>query len=144
MNLLNILQQCQNFGAQHFTIIFFILLSLIQIAPIKFNPWSTIGKVLLGDLTNKINNMEKKIDNIEYKEDRRDAINKRVRILRFEDELQDTRYHSKDSFDQVLSDITDYNIYCKQHPQFKNEQTMATVEHITKVYKKRLQKHDFL
>jgi len=72
------------------------------------------------------------------------TINKRVRILRFEDELQACHPHSKDSFDQILSDIDDYEKYCADHPKFKNNQTATTVEHIKAIYKERLEKHDFL
>ena len=78
----------------------------------------------------------------EMGEDR--AINARVRILSFCDELQEGRRHSKDSFDQVMSDITTYNKYCSGHPSFKNSQTVATVDYIKKVYAERLEKHDFL
>ena len=126
-----------------------LLLSLIQIAPLKLDPWSAlfgwIGRKMTGELSKKIDALEKKIDSLEAKEDRRDAVNKRVRILRFEDELQTGMRHSKDSFDQVLSsDITDYESYCRSHPEFKNNQTCATVEHIKKVYAERLERRDFL
>lgn len=125
-----------------------LLLSLIQIAPLKLDPWSAlfgwIGRKMTGDLSRKIDALEKKLDGLEQKEDRRDAVNKRVRILRFEDELQSDARHSKDSFDQVLSDITDYDQYCAAHPEFRNNQTSATVEHIKKVYSERLERRDFL
>ena len=125
-----------------------LLLSLIQIAPLRLDPWTAlfgwIGRKMTGDLSKKIDTLEKKIDALEAKEDQRDAVNKRVRILRFEDELQEAKKHSKDSFDQVLSDITDYDAYCESHPKFKNDQTAATVRHIRKVYDERLERRDFL
>lgn len=83
------------------------------------------------------------IKRLDEKGDRREAVECRVRILRFEDELQEGRKHSKDSFDQVLTDITTYDHYCEAHPEFKNQQTAATVEHIRKVYAERLEKRDF-
>lgn len=124
------------------------LLSLVQIAPIKIDPWTLlarkVGQALTGDLSKKIDDLADKVDKLEAKEDRRDTVNKRVRILRFEDELQEGRHHSKDSFDQVLSDITDYELYCAENPSFKNQQTVATVSHIKKVYRERLERRDFL
>lgn len=80
---------------------------------------------------------------VDEKADRREAVSCRVRILHFEDELQEDRHHSKDSFDQVLSDVTTYDRYCEKHPDFRNHQTVATVEHIRSVYNKRLEKRDF-
>lgn len=96
------------------------------------------------EIERTLNDIILAIKKLDAKGDEREAVNKRVRILRFEDELQEGRSHSKDSFDQVLSDISGYNAYCDKHPEFKNEQTVATVEHIKQVYRERLEKHDFL
>jgi len=95
------------------------------------------------EIMKAISDLEKKVDLLDAKGEKREAVNKRVRILRFEDELQEDRRHSKDSFDQVMSDITDYNQYCEKHPEFRNNQTVATVAHITKVYTERLEHHDW-
>lgn len=91
----------------------------------------------------KIDAVEKKVDSVDRKGDERNAISNRIRILRFADELYDNKMHSKDSWDQVLSDTTEYNNYCSSNPEFKNNQTEATVEYIQKEYSKRLEKHDF-
>lgn len=98
----------------------------------------------LGDIKKAIDALKTEIDKIDKKSDRRDAENRRVRILRFEDELQRGLQHSKDSFDQVLEDITWYTRYCDKDPEFKNDQTAATIEHIHKVYHERLERRDFL
>ena len=98
----------------------------------------------LKAIRNDVTEIRKEIRMLDDKGDRREAVDCRVRILRFEDELQEMRRHSKDSFDQVMTDITTYDHYCDQHPEFKNSQTVATVEHIKKVYVERLDKHDFL
>ena len=92
----------------------------------------------------RFNTLDEKIDKVEAKADKNNAISCRVRILRFTDELLEGRNHSKDSFDQVMSDIDVYEQYCIEHPEFKNNQTAATIEHIKKNYAERLQKHDFL
>lgn len=92
---------------------------------------------LIGDL-------ERKVDRLDQKGDEREAVNCRVRILRFADEMLDDRRHSKDSFDQVLTDITTYDKYCDAHPDFRNNQTAATVDYIKRNYAERLEKHDFL
>lgn len=92
----------------------------------------------------KISTLEDRMTKNEAKEDERDAVERRVRILRFADEMLEGRRHSKDSYDQCLSDITAYEYYCHHgHPDFKNNQTAATVEVIKASYKERLEKHDF-
>ena len=91
-----------------------------------------------------IESLDKKIDKIDKEAQEREAITARVRILKFMDELLEGRKHTKDSYDQVMTDITNYNKYCSTNPDFKNNQTEATIEYINKDYQKRLEKHDFL
>ena len=91
-----------------------------------------------------IRELSEKVTALEDKTDRNEAVQSRVRILRFADETQEGHKHSKDSFDQVMSDIDSYETYCEEHPGFKNNQTMATVAYIKRIYAERLEKHDFL
>ena len=81
--------------------------------------------------------------------DRDRAITSRVRIVRFNDELIVARdgnkqLHSRESFDQVLSDIDHYEEYCRDHPEFKNNKTTMSAQNIKECYKERLRKRDFL
>jgi len=96
------------------------------------------------EILSAIKGIRSRVDAMEAKEDERDAIGCRVRILHFCDELQEGRHHSKDSFDQCLSDISTYEGYCDRVPTFKNNQTALTVQYIKRVYAERLEKHDFL
>lgn len=98
----------------------------------------------IDGVNKRIDSLEEKIDRVEEKGDQRNAINNRVRILRFADEMLEDKKHSKDSWDQVMSETTEYEEYCESHPKFKNNQTAATVEYIQKEYAARLEKHDFL
>lgn len=84
------------------------------------------------------------IRSIDEKGDQRDAVEARVRILQFNDDLLEGRRHSKDSYDQAMSDITRYEQYCNDHPNFKNNQTALTIANINNSYTERLEKHDFL
>ena len=123
------------------TVIIVLLMSLIEVSKIKINPWSAIGR-LIGKFLG-ITGLSTKIDALEKKVDENQATTIRVRILRFEDELQDNKYHSKDSWDQCMDDIRRYNDYVKDHPNFKNEITVASTEHIRKEYAERLEKRDW-
>ena len=97
-----------------------------------------------GEVMHAIDGLREKIELVDKKGDERAAISARVRILRFMDEMNEGRRHSKDSFDQALSDIDYYEKYCDKNKDFKNNQTAATVEHIKRVYAERLEKRDFL
>ena len=96
------------------------------------------------EVLKRLDQIEKRIDDIAEKADEREAVNSRLRILRFMDELREGRLHSKDSFDQCMTDITDYEHYCHTHPDFKNNQTVLTIEHIRHNYAERLERNDFL
>ena len=124
------------------------LMSLIQIAPIKFNPWTTIGRwigrAINGELIEKVNNLEKQLEVVEAKHDESEAKSARVRILRFGDELYQGKKHSKEHFDNILDDITEYDTYCREHPDFKNERTKVTESVILNQYRECAEKHSFL
>ena len=91
----------------------------------------------------RIVTVESKVEALSSEMNEERAVAARVRILHFCDECQAGSKHSKDSFDQCLSDITNYERYCASHPNFKNNQTEATCRYIQKLYDERLNKHDF-
>lgn len=98
----------------------------------------------LKSLTEAVDKLSEKIDMIDQKGDERNAVNMRVRILRFRDEMLAGQSHTHDSFQQVLSDIDEYDKFCERNPGFRNNQTAATIEHIKSNYMERLERHDFL
>ena len=83
------------------------------------------------------------IQKINNKIDQRTAVGCRIRILKFMDEIIEGWEHSKDSYNQIMQDITHYHQYCEEHPQFLNHQTDATIERIKKDYEQRLTTNDF-
>ena len=85
-----------------------------------------------------------KMDKLDAKEDRHNAEARRVRILRFADEMLQDHKHSKDSWDQVIVDCKEYSKYTSKDKDFENGQTEATVAFIQEQYHERLKKNDFL
>ena len=85
----------------------------------------------------------KAIQELKAKLDERTAIGCRIRILKFMDEIIEGWEHSKDSYNQIMQDITNYHQYCEEHPQFLNHQTDATIERLKKDYEHRLEINDF-
>ena len=120
----------------------FVLLTLIQLAPIKVNPWSwlakTIGKAM------GIAAIEKKLDEHIATDDKRDADSHRVKILQFNNELLRSVGHTKEEFIEVLAEIDAYERFCEGHPDYPNNRAALAIENIQENYKERLKKHDFL
>lgn len=101
----------------------------------------------IAELDNRSNQRNKrlneKIDKLDDELGERGAISCRVRILKFMDEILEGWNHSKDSYNQVMQDITNYERFCAEHPMFKNNQTVATIEYIKNDYQEHLEKNDF-
>lgn len=114
------------------------LLSIVEVSPIKINPWSwigkTIGRAINGELISKVNDIEIQMQRMKNTIDENEAKAARVRILRFGDELYQGKKHSKEHFDNILADITDYDDYCRAHVDFKNERTKITEQIIKERY----------
>lgn len=131
------------------------LLTLIQIAPIKVNPWSAILE-WLGNQTNKallakmeafeadMKGVKAEVETIRDENREIHAKDCRVRILRFADEIYLGQPHSQEHFKQILGDITHYEKYCDAHPEFENQIAVAAIGQIKETYGERLKKHDFL
>lgn len=95
-------------------------------------------------LMKAIKNISDEIDALrkEMHEDR--ATNARIRILSFSDEIRHNVRHSKESFDQINSDIDIYRRYCDEHPDYKNNRAVLAISNIERVYSDCLRKQDFL
>lgn len=98
----------------------------------------------IDDLFLKIKELDNKIKELDDKIKESSTVSARVRMLRFAGEMLRGINHTKDDWDQVLTDITLYKNYCESHPEFKNDQTVSTTEYLLAEYKRRLEKRDFL
>lgn len=139
-----------------------ILLSLVEIAPIKINPWSAIigflSKKLNADVTQRLDamqqhldamqqrleEMQKKLDEHVVTDDDREARSQRTQILRFNDELIHGVRHTKEHFDEMQVVIHDYETYCGTHKDFQNGRCVHAIANINRVYDELLESHDFL
>lgn len=123
------------------------LLTIVQIAPIKINPWSKlaqiIGRALNAEVLAQQKETQKKLDEHIKVDDERNANLLRTQILRFNDELIEDRKHTPEHFIEILAIIDDYENYCRDHPDYKNNRCTHAVANIKRVYDERLKKHDF-
>lgn len=132
-----------------------LLLSLVQVSKIQINPWTWmtrhVGRAINGEVMEQVKGLNKKIERMEVNlndaraaDERRDIEQRRVRILRFGEELLRNIRHTKEHFDQILIDITAYEKYCSEHPEFENDVTTETIGHIKNVYHQCWEEHSFL
>ena len=90
----------------------FILMTLIQIAPIKLNPWDRIltwlGNHMNADIVKRVDVIEAKLD-----EHIRESSDERIRkvradILDFGNACMNGRPHTKEEFEFVISECDQY------------------------------------
>lgn len=102
-----------------------------------------IGRAINGDLADKVDKLEKDIQKMNHDAGERRAKDARARVLRFGDELLHNVRHSKEHFDDILQDITEYEKYCDDHPEFENDRMQLTAKHIKETYAKCMVEHNF-
>lgn len=113
---------------------------LIQIIPIKINPWSAllkwISKIVTGDACGKIDDLIKQVD-----ENEKDRI--RWEILNFANSCHNGRRHTRDEFQHI---VTLRDKYKKLLEKTNDINGVFDVEYkyIQDQYAERLEKNDFL
>ena len=124
------------------------IMTILQIAPIKINPWSwiakRIGRAINGELIDKVDNLAVDMKKTKDDDDEQWASLSRSHILRFGDELRHGVSHSKEHFDQILLDISKYELYCDTHKDYLNDVAHETIKHIKNTYQECLNKNSFL
>ncbi len=125
-----------------------ILFSLVEIAPVKLNPWSALAKALgravNADLLKELSATKAALEEHIRLDDERNADSHRAKILAFNTELLRGIDHTREDFIEVLAEIDQYESYCRAHPDYKNNRARHAVANIGRVYDDRLAKHDFL
>lgn len=132
-----------------------VVLTLIQIAPVQIDPWSSIaksiGRCINSDLSKKIDTVaaqqlenRRLLDLHIANDEAKTADRRRARILHFNNELLRDIPHTKEEFVEILQEIDKYNAYCRLNPDYPNSRAVHAIANIERVYDERLQKRDFL
>lgn len=147
--------------------------TLVQISPIKINPWSWLRKLVkrgwagfckslnapmlaamekmqteqsaaIRRVQENLLETKKALDHHIAEDDEREANKIRSDILRFNNELMRGIGHTEEEFVEILAKIDWYHDYCKDHETYKNSRAVHAIANIERVYDVRLEKHDFL
>lgn len=131
-----------------------ILLSLIKVKPLEISVWHWIarklGRAFNGEVFDEVKEVKDALKShleeheqakADRDEDRAETF--RQRILRFSDEMYDGKYHSRESFENIIEIIDQYDRYCKTHPEFPNGMTIAATKLIRDQYEDCMRNHSF-
>lgn len=124
-----------------------LLISAIQIAPIKINPWNAIlrwiGNNINQETNKKIDTLEKKIDTHIEKYNKQRVDDMRNTILVFANECSRGIIHSKEQFRFIVSKCDEYEEYIETY-HLKNGVIAEADKLIRSTYQRHLKKNDFL
>lgn len=136
--------------------------TLIEISPLKINPWRGLWKLLQwlwrsfcrsmnAEVLDKLSTVEAEQKDTKSQlekhiklDDEREADKVRTSILHFNNELLRDISHTKEEFVEILAKIDWYNTFCKTHEDYKNSRAVHAIANIERVYDIRLAKKDFL
>ena len=105
-----------------------ILVALVGIIPTIIKN----GKKTQEDIAT----LQKTLDNHIKEDEAEKARNQRYRILRFFDEICEGRRHSESHFEDILDDIANYELFCANHPDFRNNRGTIAMQEIQDTYRK--------
>ena len=147
-------------------IVIAVIFTLLQIAPVKINPWSwlakriggffgglakRIGKAINGEVITELGEIKRKLADLEERDRSQDlarsedkALDARRRILQFADEIRRKVRHSEEHFNNVFEDIKYYKTYCREHADFENDKARISIKIIEDTYEKCSRENDFL
>lgn len=131
------------------------LLSLVEMSPIKINPWSGLAKWLGRAINGEVLSAMETIQTAQKAQadalaahikadDERNADTLRMRVLHFNNELLRGDRHTREDFIEILAVIDAYEQYCKNHPNYRNNRASHAIANIGRVYDDRLKLRDFL
>lgn len=110
----------------------------------KYPVWRQQSMDIQKEFVNQIQALGEKVDQISYINKEGMTLTWRYRILRFNDEVLHGEKHTKEHFDQLLEDITKYERYCRNHPEFPNDKAVCAIKNIRTVYQKCCNEGTFL
>ena len=115
-------------------------ITLIEITPIKINPWQKlfawIGRLINGEMQKDL--IELKRDFEETK-----AQDKRWHILSFARSCRQGEKHTKEEWNHAISELKDYEKYTKEK-NISNGVIEENAKYLRELYQERLKKNDFL
>lgn len=134
--------------------IVFALSMIIQVTPIKINPWSTIGRQLktffVSDILQEIKEMKEDIKNTEEKLDKHIRENNeetarkwRHDILEFSNQEINHKRHTKEQWDDVLPSCKEYELFCERN-NIINEKATKAIKDLNRRYELHMANEDFL
>ena len=138
MNLMEVTQKLTAGELAGWAVVLIVLLfSLIQISPLKINPWDNIlgwvGQKVNGDMQAQLKELKKHVQDMW-------VASHRQTVLMFAREARAGVEHSSDEWTNVLNMIAEYEAFCQGHTT-TNGIVKADSEYIRNLYQELSREH---
>ena len=118
-------------------VVLVLLLSLIQVSPLKVNPWDSIfgwiGRKTQGELQKQVADLKKQITDIWISSHRQS-------ILTFARECRAQIDHDAEEWNHILSIADEYEVYCSNHA-VSNGVVKADTRYVRDLYQELSRQH---
>lgn len=120
--------------------------TLIQVAPIQFNPWSKIlswiSEAINGDIRRDVTLLVQCQEELKHDFEESKAQEKRWHILEFANSCRKGEKHDKEEWDHVITDLEDYEKYIAAKG-LTNGVIGENTKYLRELYHERLKDDDF-
>lgn len=128
-----------DFATNNSTLVLLGAVTVVEIAPIKLNPWGAllkwVGDIINGDLKADLSTLKK-----DFEESKADSM--RWNILNFSRSCRYGEEHSEEEWSHVISQIKLYEAFCEER-KIENGVIEETSVYLRELYHERLHKNDF-
>ena len=143
MELFKIFERMSTGGGWAVMVLIFAM-SVLEVAPIKLNPWKAVlawlGKRLNGEVEESLQKMQEKIDDLE-KHTRELWINQtRNSILIFAREARANVLHDSEEWSNVLNLCASYEAFIREN-NFPNGIVQSNIDYIRNLYQELSREH---
>lgn len=126
----------------------FLCGAVIQIAPIKINPYTwiakKIGRAINSEVIEKVNSIEKRLEAHIQNDELENVRATRQRILHFDAECCKGERHTLEQYNEILEDVDAYEKYCAIHTDYKNNKAVSAMNTIKMCYEQDKLTNNFL
>lgn len=129
------------------TIILLGATTLIEITPVKINPWrslfSWIGDAINGDIQRDVTLLVQRQEELKHDFEETKAQEKRWHILEFANSCRKNEKHDEEEWEHVISDLKEYEDYVKAK-NLPNGVIEENTKYLRELYHERIKENDFL
>lgn len=122
------------------SVVLFGAVTLVEIVPIKLNPWkwlfSWVGNAINGDIRKDLAELKRDFEETK-------AQDKRWHILNFANACREGKRHTKEEWDHAISELKEYEVYADKK-NITNGVIEANAEFLRERYHDHIINNDFL